>query len=121
MTRANVGSIHGASIIPLPSVLTNSTPGDVLADSGQLDVGNYLVTVHGFTDVAFEWDLQLRDASNTTTIWFIRRKEAAGNIDLLPGVKVTGLVANQRLRAVCVTGPGGGNQVCLTIGVQEMG
>ena len=81
------------------AVLTNPTDGTVLADTGQLESGIYLVAAVGAGSVAWVYDLQRRDAAKATTLNSQRRRPAAGNEDFLLANKIT-LASNERIRCV---------------------
>jgi hypothetical protein len=90
-----------------PGVAIFSNPGDgtVLADTGPLEPsggpGDYLFGIHGAASVDEVFDVQHRDASNTTTIKFQRRRPKAGDVDFILPNEFT-IAKNERLRVVQV-------------------
>lgn len=81
------------------AIQTNPVDQTVLADTGPLLAGNYLVAVSGAGSVTWVYDVQHRDSANGTTLQLQRRRPAAGDDDLVISNKVT-LLVNERFRII---------------------
>jgi hypothetical protein len=96
-----VGFLFGSGTWTAGSVGTNPSNGTVMVDTGQLAGSNYLVAVTGAGSVDWVYDLQVRDATNTSTVFSQRRRPQAGNEDFIVANKLN-ITANQRIRCVLV-------------------
>jgi hypothetical protein len=79
--------------------VTNPADQTVLVDTGPLPVASYLLSVSGSGSVAFTYQVQHRDSTNTVTLHAQTRRCAAGNEDYLFGNKIP-VSPNDRVRAV---------------------
>ena len=97
---------------------TNPIDQTILADSGPIVMkGDYLIAVQGGGSAGYNYDMQLRDASNSTTVALIPRFASAGEEDLIVAWLVT-MDVGQRVRAVLQGGITG--TVRLAIGLQPV-
>ena len=102
-TLAAVGHLRGDGQWFPGSVLTNPNDGDVLVDTGQINPpGEYLFSVHGAGSVAWAYDVQYRNATNTGNNLSQRRRLAAGNEDFVFPNKLSNVLLNERIRLVLV-------------------
>src|SRR2546427_2719380 len=80
--------------------LHDALPISVLADTGAIaNRGNYLFAVSGAGSIAWTYDIQHRDGSNTTNVHSQRRRPAAGNDDILIANKIF-IDTNERVRVL---------------------
>lgn len=83
------------------SVAINPSDATVLVDTGPLTIGTYFVSVQGGANVAWVYDLQHRDSTNSSNVHAQRRFPAAGNEDFICA-STFDLATNERLRCVLV-------------------
>lgn len=83
------------------SVQSSPAAGTVIADTGTLLAGNYLVAVHGASAADWAYDLQLRNAANTANVKVQRRRPLKGNEDFILPNKIV-VAEGERLRVVTV-------------------
>lgn len=81
------------------SVLVNPADQTILADTGPLLPGNYIFAVTGGGNIAWVYDFQHRDSTNTITINTQRRFPAAGDDDVVVANKQP-FQANERFRII---------------------
>jgi hypothetical protein len=96
-----VGHLVGTGTWTSGLVLTNPADGALVVDTGPLTGSSYLIAFSGSTSANAVYDVQWRDATNTTNKLVIRRRPQAGNDDFIFASKIT-LLANERVRCVMV-------------------
>lgn len=101
LTPYSAGSFYvGTGAWTAGTVQTNPADTAVLADTGALPAGNYLVGVTGCASAAEVYDVQHRNAANAATLKTQRRRvRALDNDDFLFPNKIT-LALNERIRVV---------------------
>lgn len=82
-------------------VRSNPQAGEVIADSGVLDAGDYTVAATVTTNVDMEYDVQLRNKANNGSVKAQRRraKAAVGNDDLVVATRLP-VAQGERFRVV---------------------
>lgn len=81
------------------AIATNPADQTVLVDTLALLPGTYLVSVQGAGSVAWTYDLQRRDSTNSVNQASQRRRPAAGNEDFICAGTFD-LLTNERMRCV---------------------
>ena len=105
LRQVSAGSWHvGDGVWVDGPVSTNPADATVLVDSGAItDAGKYLVGVSGAGSVAWVYDMERRNAANSSTLQKQRRRCASGNEDLVKPNEFT-IAAGERFRCSLVGG-----------------
>jgi hypothetical protein len=118
--RTNAHRIVGRGRWFPGSILTNPADTTLLADTGALDPGDYLIAVHGATSVDEAFDVQHRDSANSSNIEAQRRRPLKGDIDWVVPSRVR-LAANERIRCIQVGNVTGEVQLSIFVQAVEAG
>src|SRR5712671_4365236 len=100
------GFFTGDGLLIDGTILTNPTDQTVLVDTGPLNISgppgswvDHLFAVTGVSSVALVYDIQHRDATNSTNLHVIRRRFGPG-LDDKPLANKIAIAANERIRVV---------------------
>jgi hypothetical protein len=100
------GFFTGDGVLVDGAILTNPADQTVLADTGPLNVSgpagtwvDHLFAVTGCSNVALVYDIQHRDATNTTNLNVLRRRFGPG-VDDKPFANKLAIGPNERLRVI---------------------
>lgn len=104
--------VIGEGVWVAGSLLTNPEDTDILVDTGELPGGVYLFAVSGASDSAWVYDVQRRNAANTSNIASQRRRPPAGSEDFMFPNKII-VAPGERLRVVLVGGVTGEVQMSI--------
>lgn len=109
---AVAGFKQGTGVWASGMPVTGPIDGQLLVDTGELDAGNYLFGITGSSSTDWVYDIQQRDATNSTNIDAQLRRPSAGNDDFLFPNKVT-VAQGERLRVVMSGGTAGTVQMSI--------
>ncbi|MEO0248705.1 MAG: hypothetical protein ABIN58_04005 [candidate division WOR-3 bacterium] len=106
------GFLFGNGVSIQGDLYTNPTAGTVLCDSGQLVGSNYLFGVIGYCSGTCTYDIEVRNAANTETLFYLRRLFSQGTDDFMFPNKLY-IEQGQRIRVVLQNNVSGDAMACL--------